>query len=79
MLTLVKQYLLTHYNVFVYTEENNIELINLEELNNLTNIIEIKEYPKQIIECMENINYIKKIEIFNKDNELLLSSISGII
>jgi hypothetical protein len=78
MSILIKEYLLNNYDVRVYAEEDSIELINLAELEDLTDSLENKEYPKQIVESIELINHIKTIEIINKSGDLLLSSTSGI-
>lgn len=63
---------INNFNVKIYSVEN--EIIDTDRLNlSLSDIVEL-DYPSKIVEKLQDINGVSKIEIYNENNELLLNS-----
>jgi ribosomal protein S24E len=60
------------FTVKIYHIEN--ENINSTDITNALSDTESLEYPSQIVEKLQDLYGVSKIEIFNEQNELLVNS-----
>lgn len=65
---------LDKYIVNIFFVLDNPESIDENTINDLKNKLNLKEYPKDIIESMESLVINTKIEILDKNNNILLSN-----
>lgn len=65
---------LDKYMVNIFFLSDSSESLDENSINELKNKLNSKEYPKDIIESMESLMINTKIEILDKNNNLLLSS-----
>lgn len=65
---------LDKYIVNIFFVLNNAISLDENTINDLKNKLNSQEYPKDIIESMESLVIHTKIEILDKNNNILLSS-----
>lgn len=65
---------LSAFIVKIYTLDSSANTIDYDYLNSLTNILNKEKYPRGILEQLESINEIAKVEIFDYNNNLILNS-----
>ena len=66
---------LNNYTVSIYTIETTMyQAVSAEYLKSISDDLNLKTTPRQIVEALENLPEIHKIEIFNLENELILIS-----
>lgn len=65
---------LDKYMVNIFFLSDSSESLDENSINELKNKLNSKEYPKDIIESMESLVIDTKIEILDKNNNILLSS-----
>lgn len=71
---LVHELYLNNYNVKLYKLVSTSLEISLVNINNLQSELNNKQYTKDIVELLQTQAGISKIEVFDKNNNLLTSS-----
>ena len=71
---LAHEIILDNYNIKVYKLKSSPIEVSLINLNSLQSELNSKTYTKDIIQLLQNQNGITKIEIFDKNNNLITSS-----
>lgn len=71
---LVHELSLDNYNIKLYKLASAILEVSLISINNLQSELNSKQYTKDIISLLETQNGISKIEVYDKNNNLLTSS-----
>lgn len=71
---LICQLILNKFIVDIYRLQSNSSFIPELELNNLIQDFNTYEYPRQILEELMPLNGIARIDIFDKNNILLLTN-----
>lgn len=65
---------LSNFIVNIYSLGSSTYVVDADTINGLTDILNTKQYPREIVETLESLNGIAKIEVLDYDNNLLLNS-----
>lgn len=71
---LIQEISLDNYNIKLYKFISDTTEISIDFISSLQSELNTKIYTKDIIQLLQNQNGITKIEIFDKNNNLITSS-----
>jgi hypothetical protein len=74
MLETIKEYNLDKFKVKVEKALNDTNVVSLEVLDSLTTKLNDEVYPRGIVETLEVLDGVKRITVFDHENNILVIS-----
>lgn len=71
---LITQINLDRFIVKLYKLNTATSVVSVETINSLTSTFNNQQYPKDILNIIESLEGVTKVEIFDLNNELLIDS-----
>jgi hypothetical protein len=75
-MSLIKRYNLDRYFIDLFKKDDNT-IIDINLLDSLESQLNTLEYPREIVDILQEIDSIKEIIIYDLNNNILLHSING--
>jgi hypothetical protein len=79
MLELIKEYNLDKFNVKIYKNAENSDVVDIETIDSLTTTLNNQDYPRGIVETLQSLAGVKKISVSDKDNNILVVSANELL